>query len=146
MIENNVFNISTNDVSKNNIKNKNKSNKSLNKIYSNINNNSNRQENTINNSNIPHEKILVIDLDETLIHTSFQKIPNPDFKIQIDSLKYTQKNSDAENIQALSIKNKVEAYIRIRPGSAGVGLDALRLLRRVHAQGDVRRERHGGST
>ena len=117
MIDNNSCDISGNDISKNNIKFKNKSNRSLNKLNSNnINNNSNKKENITNSSNNPHEKILVIDLDETLIHTSFKKIPNPDFKILLDSIKYTKKNSDNESIQELPVQNKVEAYIRIRPG------------------------------
>jgi len=118
MIDNNSCDIGGNDITKNNIKFKNKSNRSLNKLNSNNlnNNNSNKKENITNTSNSPHEKILVIDLDETLIHTSFKKIPNPDFKILLDSIKYTKKNSDNENIQELPVQNKVEAYIRIRPG------------------------------
>jgi RNA polymerase II subunit A small phosphatase-like protein len=116
MIENNnECNTSTNEISKNNIKNKIKSNNSMNKINSNNKNNTSIQENIIHNTNISHEKILVIDLDETLIHTSFQKIPNPDFKILLDIIK-PRKHSDTEIIQELPIQNKVEAYIRIRPG------------------------------
>ena len=111
----NECNISTNQISKNIKKNKIKSNNSMNKINSNNKNDSNSQENIINNTNIPHEKILVIDLDETLIHTSFQKIPNPDFKILLDAIK-PRKHSDTEKLQESPVQNKVEAYIRIRPG------------------------------
>jgi TFIIF-interacting CTD phosphatase-like protein len=39
--------------------------------------NSNIYKNNIENKN-ENKKILVIDLDETLIHTSFQKINKPD--------------------------------------------------------------------
>ena len=47
------------------------------------NSNSNIYKNNIENKN-ENKKILVIDLDETLIHTSFQKINNPDLKIELD--------------------------------------------------------------
>ena len=80
---------------------------SLNIIYSN--NNSYKK---VNHT----EKILVIDLDETLIHTSFKKLSNYDFKILLDSTIYTQKNMKDKIIQELSVQKIVEAYICIRPG------------------------------
>ena len=80
---------------------------SLNIIYSN--NNSNKKTSHT-------EKILVIDLDETLIHTSFKKLLNYDFKILLDSTIYTQKNLEDKIIKELSVQKIVEAYICIRPG------------------------------
>ena len=75
--------------------------------------------NTDNNCLNDNKKILVIDLDETLIHTSFQKIQNPDFKIQLDS-NINRKNSinknNNNNINDIPMPKQVEAYIRIRPG------------------------------
>ena len=62
------------------------------------------------------EKILVIDLDETLIHTSFKKLSNYDFKILLDSTIYTKKNLEDKIIKGLSVQKIVEAYICIRPG------------------------------
>ena len=82
---------------------------SLNIIYSNNNNN-------ITDKINHNEKILVIDLDETLIHTSFKKLTNYDFKIQFDSTVYTQKNIEDKNIQELTVQKIREAYICIRPG------------------------------
>ena len=93
--------------------NKNKSIIPLNIIYSNNPNKINKEE---RNSNTPHEKILVIDLDETLIHTSFKKIPKPDFTIQLDSTIYTKKAPDNKMKEEISIKKIIEAYICIRPG------------------------------
>ena len=125
-----------------NSKNKNKISKSVtkkvlyspnNRIYNNSNNNSinnntndaiNNHTQIFNNINISknnaeiqneNKKILVIDLDETLIHTSFQKIENADFQIQLDS-NINKKNPDIKNINNIHITKKVEAYIRIRPG------------------------------
>ena len=74
----------------------------------------NNTENTDSNDN---KKILVIDLDETLIHTSFSKIENPDFQIQLDS-NINKKNviDKNNNNNDIPIPKKVEAYIRIRPG------------------------------
>ena len=80
---------------------------SLNIIYSN--NNSYKK---VNHT----EKILVIDLDETLIHTSFKKLLNYDFKILLDSTIYTKKNLEDKIIKGLSVQKIVEAYICIRPG------------------------------
>ena len=80
---------------------------SLNIIYSN--NNSYKK---VNHT----EKILVIDLDETLIHTSFKKLSNYDFKILLDSTIYTKKNLEDKIIKGLSVQKIVEAYICIRPG------------------------------
>jgi RNA polymerase II subunit A small phosphatase-like protein len=123
MINNNLLTInkSNNDfkISK---KDKNKSKCSTNNIYinkhnnKNINNKNKQKEENDNNSKILYKKILVIDLDETLIHTSFKKIPNPDLTIQLDSTVYTKKNTDDKNIEELSVQKIVEAYIRIRPG------------------------------
>ena len=81
------------------------------------NSNSNIYKNNIENKN-ENKKILVIDLDETLIHTSFQIIKNPDLKVELDSNTNNKKNT-AENNNSnadASISKKVEAYIRIRPG------------------------------
>lgn len=82
------------------------------------NSNINIYKNNIENKN-ENKKILVIDLDETLIHTSFQKIKNPDLKIELDSntsnRKNTLDNNNSNNTDA-SVSKKVEAYIRIRPG------------------------------
>ena len=128
MIENNSININNNNNSTSKIKDKirNKRINSSNKIHqkNNVINNIkkiNLEENSINNinninTNNHNDKILVIDLDETLIHTSFKKIPNPDFQIQLDSTIYSKKKSENNSIEELSIQKIVEAYIRIRPG------------------------------
>ena len=86
------------------------------------NSNSNIYKNNIENKN-DNKKILVIDLDETLIHTSFQKINNPDLKIELDSNTNNKKNitennnnTNTNNDASISISKKIEAYIRIRPG------------------------------
>ena len=92
MIENNSFNINNySRISKTLKNNKNKNIYSLNK----------KIEITLE-ENIPKEKILVIDLDETLIHTSFKKISNSELRIKFNP--------------ELSNKKFIEAYIRIRPG------------------------------
>ena len=78
----------------------------INKIDTNIN---------IQNEENPNKKILVIDLDETLVHTSFKKIPNPDLVIQLDTTIYKRKLEN-EKSEELSIKKIVFAFIRIRPG------------------------------
>ena len=78
----------------------------INKIDTNIN---------IQNEENPNKKILVIDLDETLVHTSFKKIPNPDLVIQLDTTIY-KKKLENEKSEQLSIKKIVFAFIRIRPG------------------------------
>ena len=57
-------------------------NNNLEKNNNNNNSNKNRGVSEDNNNN---HKILVIDLDETLIHTSFQKIEKPDLQILLDS-------------------------------------------------------------
>ena len=67
-------------------------------------------------TNTHKEKILVIDLDETLIHTSFQKISNPDLKIQFDSIIYPKVKLNNEKFHKCSVKKIIDAYIRIRPG------------------------------
>ena len=128
MIENNYLKINNNN-STSKIKDKieNKRINSSNKIHkkNRATNNIKKidlEENNINNINIintnnnHNDKILVIDLDETLIHTSFKKIPNPDFQIQLDSTIYTKKKTEINAIEELSIQKIVEAYIRIRPG------------------------------
>ena len=74
---------------------------------------------TENNNTNENKKILVIDLDETLIHTSFQKIENPDFQIQLDSSINKKNVINKENNNHnndIPIPKKVNAYIRIRPG------------------------------
>ena len=54
-----------------------------------------------------------------MIHTSFQKIENPDFLIQIDSninkKNVINKDNNSHN-NDIPIPKKMEAYIRIRPG------------------------------
>ena len=79
------------------------------------NSNSNIYKNNIENKN-ENKKILVIDLDETLIHTSFQKIKNPDLMIEIDSNNKKNTTTNNNTNTDASISKKVEAYIRIRPG------------------------------
>ena len=126
MIDNNSLNIYNDGTSKVKDKIKNKRINSSNKNHqkNNVINNIkkiNLEENNINNinnnnTNNHNDKILVIDLDETLIHTSFKKIPNPDFQIQLDSTIYSKKKSENNSIEELSIQKIVEAYIRIRPG------------------------------
>ena len=73
-------------------------------------NNINNSETNIGKNN--NKKILVIDLDETLIHTSFQKIENPDLQIQLNnSIK-----SNSLNNNQIPTPKILDAYIRIRPG------------------------------
>ena len=95
-------------------------------IYTDTNNNMNNdmnnnnhknlnRSNTENNNKNENNKILVIDLDETLIHTSFQKIQAPDLIIQLDST-YNKKMDNNKNNNENSNQKIVEAYIRIRPG------------------------------
>ena len=92
MLENNSFIINNyTRISKIFKNNKNKNNNSLNKKKE-----INLEINTLK------EKILVIDLDETLIHSSFKKISNADLRIKFK--------------QELAIKKIIEAYVRIRPG------------------------------
>ena len=90
--------------------------------YINTNNNNNIIHNNNNNNNIESnncknddKKILVIDLDETLIHTSFEKVQNPDLTIQLDS-NINKKNNINNNKNDIPLTKSVEAYIRIRPG------------------------------
>ena len=90
--------------------------------YINTNNNNNIINNNNNNNNIESnncknddKKILVIDLDETLIHTSFEKVQNPDLTIQLDS-NINKKNNINNNKNNIPLTKSVEAYIRIRPG------------------------------
>ena len=71
--------------------------------------NNNNENNLAKNDN---KKILVIDLDETLIHTSFQKIENPDLKIQLDN---SNKKNPLNN-NDMPASKIIDAYIRIRPG------------------------------
>ena len=111
LFEKNLYNSNNKNASfKPNEKYKKKGTIPLNLIYRNNMSKVNLEENI---TNIQHEKILVIDLDETLIHTSFNKIPNPDFKIILDSTIFSKKNSKNKNIE---LKKVVEAYICIRPG------------------------------
>ena len=71
-----------------------------------------------NNNKNNDKKVLVIDLDETLIHTSFDKVENPDLKIQLDSniKKNNLNNNNNNNNNDIPSSKSVEAYIRIRPG------------------------------
>ena len=90
-------------------------------IYTDTNNNMNnsknlKRTNTENNNKNENNKILVIDLDETLIHTSFQKIQNPDLIIQLDSTINKKTDNNKNNNNENSNQKIVEAYIRIRPG------------------------------
>ena len=91
-------------------------------IYNNVNNNNNDINNNSKNKNRnnteknnENKKILAIDLDETLIHTSFQKIQNPDLIVKLDS-NINKKNDNNNNNNENSNQKTVEAYIRIRPG------------------------------
>jgi len=104
---NNNINININNINFNN-----NINNDINNNVKNINRN-----NTEKDNKNEYKKILVIDLDETLIHTSFQKIQNPDLVIQLDS--YVNKNhlENNKNINnEIPNQKTIEAYIRIRPG------------------------------
>ena len=88
-------------------------NNNLEKNNNNNNSNKNRGVSEDNNNN---HKILVIDLDETLIHTSFQKIEKPDLQILLDSSISKKNITNKNNNNGIPIPKPVEAYIRIRPG------------------------------
>jgi Dullard-like phosphatase family protein len=113
--ENKLFNYSSNNKEINNNMTSNIN------IYTDTNNNMNnsknlKRTNTENNNKNENNKILVIDLDETLIHTSFQKIQNPDLIIQLDSTINKKADNNKNNNNENSNQKIVEAYIRIRPG------------------------------
>ena len=100
---NNLYNNTTYNILNNNLE----------KNNNNINSNKNRGVSEDNNNN---HKILVIDLDETLIHTSFQKIEKPDLQILLDSSISKKNITNKNNNNGIPIPKPVEAYIRIRPG------------------------------
>ena len=104
---NNNINININNINSNN------------NISNDINNNIKKinRNNTEKNNKNENKKILVIDLDETLIHTSFPKIQNPDLVIQLDSNANKKHLENNKNINSeIPNQKTIEAYIRIRPG------------------------------
>ena len=95
--------------------------------YNNINLNSVNKNNSLNNNikmnknNMEdpnqNKKILVIDLDETLMHTSFQKIENPDLIIKLYSNINKKDEKEKDNNDNKETNSKfIEAFVRIRPG------------------------------
>ena len=107
--------MNNNNINKNNLYNNNVYNNNLNKNLEKNNNNSNKNRGVKENNN-NNQKILVIDLDETLIHTSFQKIEKPDLQIQLDSSINKKNTINRNNNNGIPIPRLIEAYIRIRPG------------------------------
>lgn len=57
------------------------------------------------------KKLLVLDLDETLVHSSFQKLPTYDFEVNV-------RFNDLALLQFHILENNFTAYISIRPNAS----------------------------